>query len=97
VTVLDKVTKGVGRITPQSNNRTVQHFEGGILAEIHVKDGDHVEEGALLFRLDNSMARASAETLQLQLAALRRLRLGRISLAGLPVGEWRYLLPYERF
>ena len=33
----------------------------------------------------------------LQLTALRRLRLGRISLAGLPVGEWRYLLPYERF
>ena len=23
--------------------------------------------------------------------------LGRISLAGLPVGEWRYLLGYERF
>lgn len=33
----------------------------------------------------------------LELTALRRLRLGRISLAGLPVGEWRYLLPYERF
>lgn len=33
----------------------------------------------------------------LQITALRRLRLGRISLAGLPVGEWRYLLPYERF
>ena len=33
----------------------------------------------------------------LQLTALRRLRLGRISLAGLPVGEWRYLMPYERF
>jgi 23S rRNA pseudouridine2604 synthase len=33
----------------------------------------------------------------LQLTGLRRLRLGRISLAGLPVGEWRYLMPYERF
>lgn len=33
----------------------------------------------------------------LQLTALRRLRLGRISLAGLPVGQWRYLLAYERF
>ncbi len=33
----------------------------------------------------------------LQLTALRRLRLGRISLAGLPVGQWRYLLGYERF
>lgn len=33
----------------------------------------------------------------LQITALRRLRLGRIGLAGLPVGEWRYLLGYERF
>jgi len=33
----------------------------------------------------------------LQLSALRRLRLGRIGLGALPVGEWRYLMPYERF
>lgn len=33
----------------------------------------------------------------LQLTGLRRLRLGRIALAGLPVGQWRYLMPYERF
>jgi 23S rRNA pseudouridine2604 synthase len=33
----------------------------------------------------------------LQITALLRLRLGRIGLAGLPVGEWRYLLGYERF
>lgn len=33
----------------------------------------------------------------LQLTGLRRLRLGRISLAGLPAGQWRYLLAYERF
>lgn len=33
----------------------------------------------------------------LQLTALRRLRLGRIALAGLPLGQWRYLMPYERF
>lgn len=37
------------------------------------------------------------ERASLQLNALRRLRLGRISLAGLPVGEWRFLMPYERF
>ena len=33
----------------------------------------------------------------LQLTGLRRLRLGRVSLAGLAAGEWRYLLPTERF
>ncbi|QHE87737.1 RNA pseudouridine synthase [Hydrogenophaga sp. BPS33] len=33
----------------------------------------------------------------LQLTALRRQRLGRISLSGLPVGQWRYLSANERF
>lgn len=33
----------------------------------------------------------------LTLTALRRLRIGRVSLAGLPPGQWRYLGPDERF
>ena len=33
----------------------------------------------------------------IELAGLRRLRVGRVSLAGLGAGEWRYLLPAERF
>lgn len=33
----------------------------------------------------------------LQLRELRRLRIGRIALAALPAGRWRYLGPYERF
>lgn len=28
---------------------------------------------------------------------VQRLRLGRIGLVGLPAGQWRYLMPYERF
>ncbi len=37
------------------------------------------------------------ERADLRLTALRRLRLGRVALAGLPAGQWRYLMPYERF
>jgi 23S rRNA pseudouridine2604 synthase len=33
----------------------------------------------------------------LQLVALRRIRIGRVPMAGLPVGQWRYLPPGERF
>jgi 23S rRNA pseudouridine2604 synthase len=33
----------------------------------------------------------------LKLSALRRLRIGRVPMAGLPVGQWRYLGPNERF
>ena len=33
----------------------------------------------------------------LQVVAMRRLRIGRVSMGKLPVSEWRYLNPYERF
>ena len=33
----------------------------------------------------------------LEVTGLRRLRIGRVALAGLPEGQWRFLLPYERF
>jgi 23S rRNA pseudouridine2604 synthase len=33
----------------------------------------------------------------LELVGLRRLRIGRIPMAGLPAGQWRYLAPDERF
>lgn len=33
----------------------------------------------------------------LQILRLQRLRIGRVSLAQLPPGQWRYLLPHERF
>jgi 23S rRNA pseudouridine2604 synthase len=33
----------------------------------------------------------------LQVKALRRIRLGRVPMAGLPPGQWRWLQPHERF
>ena len=33
----------------------------------------------------------------LQITGMRRMRIGRIMLGSLPVGQWRFLLPQERF
>jgi 23S rRNA pseudouridine2604 synthase len=33
----------------------------------------------------------------LQVVELRRIRIGRVPMAGLAVGEWRYLTQHERF
>lgn len=33
----------------------------------------------------------------LQVSSIKRLRIGRVSMAGLPPGQWRYRLGYERF
>ena len=33
----------------------------------------------------------------LQALAMKRLRIGRVSMSKLPPGQWRYLMPYEKF
>jgi 23S rRNA pseudouridine2604 synthase len=37
------------------------------------------------------------DSVDLRIVAMKRLRVGRVSLAGLAPGEWRYLLPHEKF
>lgn len=51
--VLDEVTRGEGRVIPSSKIQTVQHLEGGIVAEILTEEGAAVEKGQVLLRIDN--------------------------------------------
>jgi len=37
------------------------------------------------------------ESVGLAVKGMKRLRIGRVALSGLPVGQWRYFLPTERF
>jgi 23S rRNA pseudouridine2604 synthase len=41
--------------------------------------------------------RAMCAAIGLTVVSMRRLRLGRVSLAKVPEGQWRYLMPWERF
>ncbi|PSL21258.1 HlyD family type I secretion periplasmic adaptor subunit [Shimia abyssi] len=43
-----------GRVEVDRNRQVVQHLDGGIVSEIHVEEGDVVDEGALLLRLDDT-------------------------------------------
>ena len=76
VTSLDKVTRGAGRIVPQTDNQIIEHLEGGILTEILVRNGDHVEKGAVLMRIENAFSEAELARVRLERDALtvRRLR-----------------------
>ena len=57
--VLDEVTRGEATIIPSSKTQVVQNLEGGILAEIHVREGDIVERNDILVRIDNTSAQAN--------------------------------------
>ena len=37
------------------------------------------------------------DKVNLRVVGMKRIRVGRVQLTGLPLGEWRYLLGYERF
>lgn len=67
---LDGAAVGPGVVAVESNRKTVQHLEGGIVREILVRDGDVVAEGQVLLRLDPTRVDAQGETYRNQLAAL---------------------------
>lgn len=45
-----------GAVSVESFKKTIQHLEGGIVEEIFVRDGDHVEAGDALLVLDKTQA-----------------------------------------
>ncbi len=40
-TKIDEVVKGEGKVIPSSQTKILQHFEGGIISEILVKEGGY--------------------------------------------------------
>lgn len=76
VAEIDQVTKGMGRVIPSSQLKVVQSFDGGVVEALLVKEGDSVEEGQLLMRIDptrfvSSYREGVAKSLALQAKAER--------------------------
>ncbi|MDF1749688.1 MAG: HlyD family type I secretion periplasmic adaptor subunit [Alphaproteobacteria bacterium] len=55
---LDEITRGEGKIIPSGQTKIVQHFEGGIVSEISVREGDIVAAGQVIMRIENRLADA---------------------------------------
>ncbi len=56
---LDEGVVAPGEVTVVSHRKTIQHQYGGTIQEILVKDGDHVQEGQVLIRLNDAQPRAN--------------------------------------
>ncbi|MFT5133136.1 MAG: epimerase transport system membrane fusion protein [Gammaproteobacteria bacterium] len=69
VAKLSSAVLGTGVVKVDLNRKTIQHLEGGIIKEILVRDGDHVEAGQVLIVIDDARVTASVELLQGQLDA----------------------------
>lgn len=73
---IDEVVRGQGKVVPSQQVQVVQSLDGGMVEEILVRPGQHVEEGQVLLRLDptrysSSLGENKADTLSLKAKAAR--------------------------
>lgn len=80
---IDEVTRGEGKVIPSRQLQVIQSVDGGIVSEVLVKEGDVVEAGQLLLRIDQTRfvsnlreSRSQYLSLQAKAARLRALAEG---------------------
>lgn len=80
---LDGAAVAPGQVVVDSQNRVVQHLEGGIIAGLYISDGDQVEQGQPIIELSDTQARSELDIVESQLwetlgreARLRAERIG---------------------
>lgn len=67
---IDGAVIASGQVTVQGNPRPVQSLDGGIVSDIHVQDGDTVDAGEVLLRLDPTLAEINRSIVQGRLSEL---------------------------
>lgn len=74
---VDEIVRAPGEVVSASRPQIIQNFEGGILGELLVSEGDTVDEGQILARLQGTQFVATVGDLreQINAADIRRLRL----------------------
>jgi adhesin transport system membrane fusion protein len=75
--VLDEVVRGTGKVIPSSQVQVIQNLEGGIVEQIHVREGEVIEAGQVLITIDDTRFDASLQESRLRSLTLeaRLLRL----------------------
>lgn len=70
VAKLDSAIVAPGTISLEGNRKVIEHLEGGIIAEILVKEADVVKEGDVLVRMRDVESRSNQEVLSNRLDVL---------------------------
>ena len=68
---IDEVVKGEGRVVPSGQTKILQHFEGGIITDIHISEGVSVKKGDVLYTLKNDYFMADLKSQELEMMALQ--------------------------
>ncbi|AUH53144.1 HlyD family type I secretion periplasmic adaptor subunit [Chromobacterium sp. ATCC 53434] len=68
---VDEVSRGEGKVIPSNQNQHLQSLDGGVVSQILAKEGQVVQKGQLLLRVDNTRFVSSLEENQVQYLALQ--------------------------
>ncbi|WNN43083.1 MULTISPECIES: HlyD family efflux transporter periplasmic adaptor subunit [Winslowiella] len=69
--VLDEVTVGSGKVTPYTHAQVIETLDGGIVDQLSVHEGDIVEKGEILARLDPTRFQSNFGEAQSKVRTLR--------------------------
>jgi len=58
---IDQLVRGESKVIPYGQNQIVQNFEGGIVKEILVEEGDLVQKGDVLIKIENKQYSSTYE------------------------------------
>jgi adhesin transport system membrane fusion protein len=70
VAEVDEITKGEGKVIPTSQIQVLQSLDGGIVVELNVKEGQVVDAGQMLLRVDPTRFESSVRENRSQYLAL---------------------------
>lgn len=89
---VDEIVRAQGTVVSSSRPQIIQNLEGGILAQLDVSEGDTVEPGQMLGRLQGTQYQTTVDDLSDQIAALetRKLRI-----EAEMRGEAKFFVPEE--
>jgi len=74
---IDEITRGDGDVIPYGQNKVIQNLEGGIVESILVQEGQIVEAGQVILKINNAKSTSSSRTNEMKFNELeaKRLRL----------------------
>ncbi len=68
---VDERVRGQGQVAPSSDMQVVQSLEGGIVRDILVAEGDRVEKGQILLRIEDIQFASEGRGIEAQIASLK--------------------------
>ena len=89
---VDEIVRAQGTVVSSSRPQIIQNLEGGILAELSVAEGDTVEPGQVLGRLQGTQYQTAVDDYSDQIAALE---IRKLRIEAEMRGESRFMVPKD--